>query len=159
MTKILVLSDIHFPTNINNFPIEIINKYNDVIKIIFGLGDYVSQLGYDYLYSFNKDVYAVAGNMDDSVIKQNLPSVLEVKVENTIIGLIHGWGAPFGIRERIRRQFKDINVICYGHTHTAYFEKEDDIFYFNPGSICGNKPSFGILKIEKNEIDGEIIYI
>ncbi len=159
MTKILVFSDIHFPTNIKSFPLELINKYNSDIKLVFGLGDYDSQLGFDYLYSFDKEVYAVSGNMDDSIIKQNLPSILEVKIENINIGLIHGWGAPFGIRDRIKNQFKNIDIICYGHTHTAYFKKDGNIIYFNPGSICGNKPSFGILKIDKKEIDGEIIYI
>lgn len=158
MTKILVLSDIHFPTHLKSFPIEIIRNYINDVDILFGLGDYDSQLGLDYLYCFNKEVYAVSGNMDDHIIKQNLSAILTVNIEEINIGLIHGWGAPLGLREKIRNSFSNVNVICYGHTHSPYFEKENDIFFFNPGSICGRKPSFGILKIDKSDIKGEIIY-
>ena len=158
MNKILVFSDIHFPTYLKNFPVEIIEKYIDNIDLIFGLGDYDSQLGLDYLYCFNKEVYAVSGNMDDYVIKQNLSPNLTVTINNINIGLIHGWGSPIGLRDKIRNVFNDVKIICYGHTHSVYNDWENDIYFFNPGSICGKKPSFGILKIGEDYIDGEIIY-
>lgn len=158
MIKILVFSDIHFPTYLKNFPLTVIEKYINDVEYIFGLGDYDSQLGLDYLYCFNKEVYAVAGNMDDYGIRQNLPPNLTVKINDINIGLVHGWGSHIGIRNKIKNTFKDVKIICYGHTHSVYNNWENDIYFFNPGSICGKNPSFGILKIDKDNIDGEIIY-
>jgi hypothetical protein len=96
--------------------------------------------------------------MDDYVIKKNLPEDLTIKIEDVVIGLIHGWGNPLGLRNKIRDVFKNVKVICYGHTHSAYNNWENDIYFFNPGSICGKRPSFGILEIKKDDIDGKIIY-
>jgi len=129
MKKILVLSDIHFPTNLKNFPMGKISKYINDVDIIFGLGDYDSPLGLDYLYCFDKEVFAVSGNMDDYSVKQNLSAILTVNIEELNIGLIHGWGAPFGLRDKIRNSFSNVDVICYGHTHSPYLKKENEIFF------------------------------
>lgn len=152
MTSILVLSDIHIPTRMKEFPYKLFENRIKDIDIIFALGDYVEESVIDILYSFKRDLYLVSGNMDDVTIKSKLPVKLEIKIEDLKIGLIHGWGAPLGIRERIKEEFDSVNLICYGHTHSSFFNKEKNIYFFNPGALCDEKNSFGILKIKNREI-------
>ena len=124
MKKILVLSDIHVPSRVNNFPYDHLTKYMSDIDMIFGLGDYVSQSALSSLYGFNKEVYAVSGNMDDYLIKSQLPAQLNITVEDISIVLTHGWGPPNGIRERLYKEFNNSDLICYGHTHASFFKEE-----------------------------------
>jgi putative phosphoesterase len=56
------------------------------------------------------------------------------------------------------------DVLVYGHTHNANIKWEENILYINPGSPTNpssllNKPSVALLKITKNNIIPEIIYI
>lgn len=45
------------------------------------------------------------------------------------------------------------DMILFGHTHIAYFEKRDGIYLCNPGSLCyshdGRPPSYAILSVEE----------
>ena len=159
MKRILVLSDIHIPARLNKFPNHAIEPYLKAVDIVFGLGDYNSQDGLNILYGFGKELYAVNGNMDDDQIKFNLPALLNINIEGINIGLIHGWGGHYGIREKIAKQFDNVKLICYGHTHSPYFGENGLISFFNPGSICGNNPSFGILTLNNKKIEAKIIYI
>jgi predicted phosphodiesterase len=78
------------------------------------------------------------------------------------VGLIHGWGPPSGMRERVSEQFKGVDAILYGHTHTPDNVFIEGVLFFNPGSASGKYPAirrtYGILSIEES-IHGEIITI
>ncbi len=163
MKKILCISDIHIPTRIETFPYENIIKKINIYEIdyVFGLGDYVDINGLNKLYLFNKQVYAISGNMDDEMVKIQIDTKIQLKIENVEIGLIHGWGPPYDLRERIRKEFDNVNLICFGHTHESFFKEENGIYFFNPGAICGDKNgnnrSFGILTLDDTKIKADII--
>lgn len=71
MTKILVISDIHYPDRIVNFP-DISDAYEGCDGII-GIGDYTSVEILDYLKSLTRNFFGVCGNMDSEKIKEILP--------------------------------------------------------------------------------------
>jgi uncharacterized protein len=157
LKTIFVVSDIHYGSRLNKIPYEKINKYVKTADYIFALGDYENSEGLNFLYSFGKEVYAVAGNMDTGNPSFSLPDILTLDIEKVSIGLIHGWGGHYGLRDKIRKRFNTPDLICYGHTHESFFKKENGIYFFNPGSLCGEKTSFGILKIDGKSIKAEII--
>lgn len=166
MKKIAVFSDIHIPTRLKSFPYDKVKPYLDYVDLVFGLGDYVNQDSLDYLYAFDRQVYAVYGNMDHSFLKETLTSRLTVKVEGLTIGLTHGWGAPYKIRERILRDFftgddgnPTVDLICYGHTHNEYYNEELGLRFFNPGALSGPHPTFGIITVKDRDLETKIIRI
>ena len=158
MTRILCVSDIHIPTRRKDFPYDqIVKKIKNIsIDYVFGLGDYVSIDGLNKLYLFEKKVYAVSGNMDDEIVKYEINTKINLEIEGLRIGLIHGWGPPWGMRERIRKEFNNVDLICFGHTHKKFFKEENGIYFFNPGAISGERykknKSFGILTINQRDI-------
>ncbi|GAB6094145.1 hypothetical protein JCM14469_03970 [Desulfatiferula olefinivorans] len=112
-----------------------------------------------------KEVIAVAGNMDRYDVTSTLPKQKVIDLCGYRIGLIHGWGSPRGLEDRIIRCFNDVHVIVYGHTHRVANHINAGILMFNPGAFAGSYPfgsnrSVGVLTIsESTGVSGTIINI
>ena len=158
--KIGVLSDIHLKSDSGSLQ-KIINAHLSDVDMFFLCGDLTTMRIYD-LFS-HKRVEAVAGNMDDYELKSTLPIKRVVEIHGHKFGLIHGYGSPHQIEERITTEFDDVNCIVYGHTHSAVNKKVNNIMYFNPGSptdkMFAEYNSVGILHVTDYTIEGEIIKI
>ena len=157
--KIGVISDTHL--NVSDDRLEkIVEDYFHDVDLILHAGDIVDL---DVLDVFkDKKVYAVSGNMDHDSVKEVFPEKRILEIEGRRIGLIHGWGSPFGLEEKVIREFENVECIVYGHTHRAMNEVRDGILLFNPGSPTDRRfakhNSVGILAVEE-EITGRIIYL
>jgi len=105
-------------------------------------------------------VYGVRGNMD--LAHSDLPPKRILNLEGFRIGLIHGWGAPCGLEERLLEEFSGENLDClvYGHSHQPLNEKRGSLLLFNPGSPIDPRqapfPSVGRLHLDQT-IRGEIL--
>jgi hypothetical protein len=128
--------------------------------MVIHLGDWVSAVVLDYMEQYPLE--AVAGNMDDYSIQQRLPTRKIVKAGAFHLGMTHGWGAPGGIRQRIKPEFAGADAILFGHTHQPLILRENGVLWFNPGSLFlgrePNRKSIGILRI-KDTIEAEILNI
>jgi putative phosphoesterase len=108
-------------------------------------------------------VYAVRGNMDPAT--GDTPPKRVVTVGGLRIGLIHGWGAPAGIVERILPEFSGTPLDClvFGHTHTPCLERRGGLLLFNPGSATDRRGqphcSIGLLEVEDGAVRGRIIML
>jgi putative phosphoesterase len=149
--KIGVLSDTHlkrFPAHL----IETIEHHFKDADMILHAGDVVESNILDYFA--DKDVRAVAGNMDSWQLKECNPLKMVIPIEGFKVGLIHGWGSPVAIEERIRREFDSIDVLVYGHTHNPSSHIRDGVLFFNPGSPTCKRfaahNTIGILEVGEN---------
>ncbi|RLA97472.1 MAG: YfcE family phosphodiesterase [Deltaproteobacteria bacterium] len=117
----------------------------------------------DAFYEAGKDIIVVSGNMDNPGITNAFPSKHVLKIDEVTIGIIHGWGSTFGIRDRIRTEFSDVQVIVYGHTHQAFNQIENGILFFNPGSPTDTRftkeNSIGIIYVQGKNVHGELIVL
>jgi hypothetical protein len=135
------------------------SHFKDVDRIVHA-GDFVDWTVAEYLSGL-KELMAVCGNMDPDPIRKAFPRKRVVEVEQFKIGLIHGGGAPFGIEERIRKEFDGVDAIIYGHTHTPVSHQVKGVYLFNPGSATrpsAGRPTLGILQVGE-KIEGEIILV
>ena len=150
--KIGVVSDTH-ATSFAQFPNRILTALAEVDLIIHA-GDFVTKDVLDGLKRLG-EVKAVQGNMDSDELKRILPEKELLLIEGKGIGIIHGWGSPYGIDDRVGKMFEDVNVnvIVYGHSHYSQNEIKKGILFFNPGQA---RNSFGILTVGE-QIRGEII--
>ncbi len=109
-----------------------------------------------------KNLLAVCGNMDAQPVRQKLPNQRVLRMGKFSIGLVHGWGAPQGIEERIAKEFEKTDCIVYGHTHAASQRERGGVLFFNPGAFDGGRGrsprSVGILSLGET-ISGQIIYL
>lgn len=157
--KIGVISDTHLRSSSPELE-WIRDTYFEDVTMILHAGDMVEARILDAFLP--KRIEAVAGNMDLSSATNQFPVKRIVKANGFRIGLIHGWGRPDGIEERIRREFTNIDCLVYGHTHRPANHVVDGILFFNPGSLTEQRyakaNSLGILEIT-DEIRGTIIYL
>lgn len=148
--KIGVISDTH-ATSFDQLPDQILRTLAEV-DLIIHTGDFVARDVLDGLKRLG-EVKAVAGNMDSEELKRVLPEKEILVIEGKRMGIIHGWGSPYGIDDRVGGMFDDVDIIVYGHSHYSQNEMKKGVLFFNPGQA---KNSFGILTIGQ-EVSGEII--
>lgn len=148
-----VVSDTHLSKDDGRFT-ALIDKYFKDCHLIIHAGDITNE---DIFLSTKKEIIAVKGNMD---FFSGLPSKKKLNILGKEIGIIHGYGAPSGIRERIRKEFEKVDCIVYGHTHSPYNGYEEGILFFNPGSAFDKrwapKNTIGYLFITEDRIEGKI---
>lgn len=161
--KIAVLSDTHIPINAQDLPKEV---YDGIAGagLILHAGDFVDISVFENLSKI-APVRAVCGNMDSGAVAAKLPKKDIVKVNGLSIGLIHGWGPPFGLIELVKNEFKDtkVDAVVFGHSHTPISEVKNGVLFFNPGSptdrIFAPYNSYGLLEIKDGRITPQIIKI
>lgn len=155
-----MLSDSHVPERISELPPKLLSKIKSD-DIILHAGDFVR---WEVYQQFNNlaTLYAVCGNMDEAKLKKFLPPKKVVELQGKKIGLCHGSGPPFGLGERLYREFGErCDVLIFGHSHIPYNRKIDNTLLFNPGGLSGNMappytPTYGVLTLDGNDVWGEI---
>jgi len=159
MIKILVLSDTHVPIAAHDMPQVVYDEARGADMIIHA-GDFIDISLLDKLRSI-REVKAVYGNMDCIRIRKELKPKELFTVGRFKIGLIHGYGAPSELLEKVKGEFKGIDCLIFGHSHVATNIKKDGVLYFNPGSptdkIFASKNSYGILEVTDKRIEGKIV--
>ena len=155
--KIGVISDTHLNGYDDRLRRLMDDHFHDV-SLILHAGDLVDIRVLDAFAG--KDVKAVCGNMDPQSVRQYLPDRLIITIENYRVGIIHGWGMPFGLEYKLLKEVGQVDCLVYGHTHRAVNKVRDGILFFNPGSATDKRfashNTIGILEIGE-KIQGEIV--
>jgi putative phosphoesterase len=153
-----VLSDTHLYRQ--EVPVQVLRAL-DGVDLLIHAGDIVEMAVLEQLESLAPTM-AVAGNMDHGDVREALPEKRVIEVAGCRLGLIHGSGAPQNITSRLRREFDQVGVVIFGHTHQVFNREEDGIFFFNPGSPTDKMfapfRSVGILELGE-EVKGRIIML
>jgi putative phosphoesterase len=158
--KIGVIADTHLREPSDGL-LSVIEKHFHDADLILHAGDLVELKVLDAFE--DKGVIAVCGNMDSSRVGDEMPHKRVLEFGRFRIGLIHGWGSPLDLEDRIRGEFDNVDCIVYGHSHYPANHIRDGILFFNPGTAFDRRytvsNSVGILEIEENGIAGRIIAI
>ncbi len=158
--KIGVISDTHLQGPDDRL-LAIIRKYFSDSELVLHAGDLVD---IRVLSAFgDKEVVAVCGNMDPPRVEDEIPRKRVLEIGRFRIGLIHGWGSPHDLEDRIRGEFDQVDCIVYGHSHFPVNHRRDGILFFNPGTACDRRHAIsntvGILEVGESAINGRIIVI
>ena len=155
--KIGVISDTHLQDYSSELK-HIVDCYFQDMDLILHAGDLVNMRVLDVFLP--KKVEAVSGNMDPQSVRNHFPVKKVIELGAFKIGLIHGWGSPMGLEDRLRNEFTEIDCLVFGHTHYPVNQVINGIVFFNPGSATEKsftkKNTIGILEIDE-KITGKII--
>lgn len=152
-----LISDIHIPTRADKIPEKVFQTFKDVDFIIHS-GDFDGPSVADELEEI-VPLYAVQGNMDSDEIRLRYPTMLIIKIFDHRIGVYHGSLFPWELSKIAEKH--DLDVLISGHTHRSGIKRDDTIFV-NPGSPTNpifSKRSIGLLRITRESIEPEIVYI
>jgi putative phosphoesterase len=159
MTRIVVISDTH-ARSLDVLPPELLAELTET-DLVVHCGDYTSIHLLAELHQRAKRFIGVYGNMDPKEIRDELPDKTVVEVEGIRIGVIHPfWGGPpWGIEEDIAREFDQVDLIIFGHTHDVCNRNIGGVVFLNPGQAY---PSFrtpasaGVITIEQGGMKVEV---
>jgi putative phosphoesterase len=149
-TRIGVLSDSHVKS-LDMLPKQLVETLA-AVDLIVHAGDFTALKVYEDLKQLG-ETKAVRGNMDEGDIRKMLPETEQLVIEGKKVGIVHGSGAPWGIEERVRERFDDVDVIIFGHSHVPKNGAIEGVYFFNPGQA---KHSCGVLEIAET-VKGTII--
>jgi hypothetical protein len=159
--KVVVISDSHVDS-IDRLPRRIVDELSGADLVVHA-GDYTGTKLLEEL-RLQGNFRGVYGNMDPPEIRRELPALQTVVIGDCRIGVCHPpeGGSPFGIEDRIRARFQDVDAIIFGHTHKTKNERKGGVLYLNPGSATGTFPAsaktFVIITIGK-EMSVELIRV
>jgi putative phosphoesterase len=159
--RVGVISDTHIPATANTLPPIVFDVFKDVALILHA-GDLVELSVLDELRAI-APVEAVAGNMDEPEVHLKLPAKKTIPLGKYTVGLIHGKYKIDTQREMIRKEFDDVDLIVYGHSHAPFWGKEKGMYFLNPGSPTDKRyapyNSIAVLEISDDGLSAEIIRI
>lgn len=157
--RILVISDTHIPRSAVDMPAAVYKEIENVDMIVHA-GDLVEKDFYEKLKAL-RETKAVCGNMDSAELCKVLKTKEEFTAGKFKIGLIHGYGAPMNMVDTVKSEFKGVDAIIFGHSHSPLNIVKDGILFFNPGSptdkIFAQTNTYGILEITDKKIEGKIV--
>ena len=155
--RIAVLSDTHLERVGPRFE-DIYAKYLSGADVILHAGDWVCVELVDFLTQ--KTLHGVSGNMDPPEVRRILPPKKVLELGSRRLGLIHGWGSPKGLEDRIAGEFEAVDAIIYGHSHRPQCHFREGTLFFNPGTATGfsaaGRHTMGFLDLGES-IRGDII--
>jgi putative phosphoesterase len=158
--RILVLSDTHIPRAAPGLP-EILLDEIKKSDMVLHAGDFVDEEVLDNILKLNKELHAVYGNMDSQALRRRLKEKEVITAGKFRIGLIHGYGAPKDLIQTVEGEFKNVDAIVFGHSHSAVNIEKDGILFLNPGSptdtIFAKVNTYGILEVNEEGIKGTIV--
>ena len=135
--KIGIISDTHVPGAASSLPPAVFEIFKNA-DLILHAGDIVELSVLEELRTI-APVEAVAGNMDGPELQSRLPRKKVLNIEKFTVGLIHGKYRIDEQKEMIRKEFDDVDLIVYGHSHTPFWGKFGGIWLLNPGSPTDNR--------------------
>jgi uncharacterized protein len=96
---------------------------------------------------------AVHGNMDEPVLRAELPARLVAEAEGLRVGLVHDAGPTQGRHARLLEGFPNCDLIAYGHTHLPEVTRAGASWIVNPGSPTERRraPGHTMVVIESGE--------
>lgn len=156
MTKIVVLSDTHIPSQASELPTDVVNALRKA-DVCIHAGDFACKKAIDQIQSCVSKLIGVKGNMDDRGV--TFPEKVVTTIEGVTIGIMHGQGAPQGLLEYISKSFakdKGLDMIIFGHSHQPFNEVKNGIVYFNPGSstdtVFAPVNTYGLIELDTKKI-------
>ena len=154
MTRLGILSDTHIDRPTDSFRSVVEAAFLNVDMVIHA-GDMTGVEVYEYLSQWN--LRAVRGNMDCQELRVILPEKRVEEVEGKRIGVVHGYGSPYGLESFACNQFAEVDIVVFGHSHMPLYTKLGKTVLFNPGSLRKphNPPgTVGIIEI----INGDAVF-
>jgi hypothetical protein len=161
--KIVVISDTHLKREEKWLPQEV-EKALQEADLMVHCGDFVVSPVYERLKKLNKKgkLIAVHGNMDAPELVNILPAKATFEAAGYRIGVIHGFGSPQNLIDKVKSEFERIEIILFGHSHSPINEVKEGILFFNPGSPTDKRfapfNSYGVLELGQ-EIKRKIIVL
>jgi uncharacterized protein len=130
---IAVIADTHMPRGNRALPGACVERLRAAEAVIHA-GDFFAAAVLAELRELNPRLHAVHGNVDEPVLREELPESLRIGLGERTVAVVHDAGPSKGRLARMRARFPDADAVVFGHSHLPLHEEADGFQIFNPGS-------------------------
>lgn len=116
---VLLIADTHVPKRARDLPPELWEAVERA-DVVLHAGDWVSNDLLDALEQRARRLIGVFGNNDGPALRARLPEVARANLGGLRFAVIHETGAAAGREQRCARQFPDVDVLVFGHSHIPW---------------------------------------
>lgn len=162
--RIGLVSDTHLPRFGRRLPDALVRGLREErVDLILHLGDLTTSIAAD-LFEELAPFDAVAGNNDGPEIVERYGRRKIVSAGGVRIGMVHGDGRGSTTLERARRTFAEdaVDVVCFGHSHVPYLERQGATWLVNPGSPTDKRRqpaySYGVLTVTDGTAHPRLVF-
>lgn len=133
-TRLLLLADTHVPKRARDLPEQVWRAVEEA-DVVVHAGDWVDVHLLDELEARSRWLVAVFGNNDHGELRRRLPEVARAETEGLRLGVVHETGQAKGREERMSREYPDLDVLVFGHSHIPWdTTTATGLRLLNPGS-------------------------
>jgi uncharacterized protein len=123
----------------------------DAADVVIHAGDWVSVDLLDALEARARRLVGVFGNNDGPALRARLPEVARVELAGVRVAVVHETGAATGRERRCAREYPDVDVLVFGHSHIPWdTTAETGLRLLNPGSPTDRRrqPTFTWMTVD-----------
>lgn len=133
-TQLLFIADTHVPKRARELPGPVWDAIEHA-DVVFHAGDWVSEVLLDQIEARSRRLIGVYGNNDGEELRRRLPLVANVTIEEIRFAMIHETGTARGREDRADRDFPEVDVLVFGHSHIPWDSTSPHgLRLLNPGS-------------------------
>jgi putative phosphoesterase len=130
---LLIIADTHVPKRAKDMPAQVWSAVDEA-DVVLHAGDWVHADLLDDLEQRAR-VVGVAGNNDGPDLHDRLPEVARVELDGVRWAVVHETGPAKGREERCAREYPDVDVLVFGHSHIPWdTTAPGGLRLLNPGS-------------------------
>ncbi|MGE4297145.1 MAG: metallophosphoesterase [Desulfovibrionaceae bacterium] len=117
--------------------------------VLIHCGDITEYAVWEFFDLHHPRFHAVAGNMCNWRLADDLPRMLDLDLDGLHVGVAHGWGSHGGVAYKVADAFgPGFQLILHGHTHVHTIRHAGDTLILNPGSFSSPRegaPGYAIV--------------
>lgn len=133
-TSLAILADTHLPKRAKVLPDKLWQAV-EAADVVIHAGDWVDAALLDELAGRSRKLIACYGNNDGPEFHPRLPLIAEARIEDLRLAVIHETGAKQGRESRMDKQFPQLDVLVFGHSHIPWdTTTPNGLRLLNPGS-------------------------
>ncbi|MEV7798583.1 metallophosphoesterase [Microbacterium foliorum] len=133
-TRLLLIADTHVPKRAKRLPDAVLRAVDDADMVIHA-GDWVDLATLDLLESRARVLHGVYGNNDGPDLRERLPEIARLTVEQVEVAVIHETGQAQKRGERMDAAFPGVDLLIFGHSHIPWDTvAPSGMRLLNPGS-------------------------
>jgi putative phosphoesterase len=133
-TRMLLVADTHVPKRARDLPPRLWREVEEA-DLVLHAGDWVDVALLDEMEQRSRRLVGVHGNNDHGVLRERLPEVARLRVEDLAVGVVHDTGDRAGRERRCDAEYADLDLLVFGHSHIPWDSTTPrGLRLLNPGS-------------------------
>jgi uncharacterized protein len=132
--RLLLIADTHIPKRARDLPQQV---WDEVARadVVVHAGDWVEPALLDALEEKSGRLIACWGNNDGDELRARLPERADATLGGLRFTVVHETGAATGREVRMAKEYPDIDVLVFGHSHIPWdTTATTGLRLLNPGS-------------------------